>query len=66
MLIQSPSRLRFLQGVKLNMVTGPDEMNVAGKIMGADGAIGSTYNIHLKTFVACQAAFDKGDVAEVS
>lgn len=52
------------QGVKLNMVTGPDEMNVAGKIMGSDGAIGSTYNIHLKTFVACQAAFDKGDVAE--
>lgn len=49
---------------KLNMVTGPDEMNVAGKIMGADGAIGSTYNIHLKTYLDMQAAFDAGRVKE--
>jgi dihydrodipicolinate synthase/N-acetylneuraminate lyase len=35
-------------GFKLNCVTGPDEMALAGLIMGSDGAIGSTYNIQVR------------------
>eukprot|EP01052_Picozoa_sp_SAG31_P042700 SAG31_NODE_6863_length_1867_cov_1.623869_2_plen_80_part_00 len=35
---------------KLNTVTGPDEMNVAGKAMGSHGAIGATFDFHSLLF----------------
>jgi dihydrodipicolinate synthase/N-acetylneuraminate lyase len=38
---------KAIVGFKLNCVTGPDEMALAGLIMGSDGAIGSTYNIQV-------------------
>lgn len=54
---------RILGGGPLNALTGPDEMAVAGRVMGADGCIGSTYNLQTKTFVEIYAAIDRGDVA---
>lgn len=41
-----------LSGGRLNALTGPDEMFIAGLFMGSDGAIGSTYNIIPRQFVA--------------
>jgi N-acetylneuraminate lyase len=42
---------------------GFDEMYAAGAIMGADGGIGSTYNLFGKLYVAIDAAVRAGDVA---
>jgi len=54
---------RICGGGPLNALTGPDEMAVAGRVMGADGCIGSTYNVQTRTFVEIYAALDCGDVA---
>merc|ERR1711934_1217970 len=53
-------------GHRLNAVTGPDEMAVAGLAMGADGAIGSTYNVQPKLNCAMHAAFKAGQVEEAT
>ncbi|MFO1151190.1 MAG: N-acetylneuraminate lyase [Alsobacter sp.] len=42
---------------------GYDEMCLAGLAMGADGAIGTTYNVMGDLFVALEAAFRAGDLA---
>jgi N-acetylneuraminate lyase len=55
-----------LKGKKLNVVSGPDEMMVAGQAMGADGAIGSTYNVLCKWFVDMYQAFRAGDVQKAA
>jgi len=47
---------------KINAVTGPDEMCLAGMVMGSDGAIGSTYNIMPRLFVSMYEAFHSGNV----
>jgi len=52
---------QILDKSDFNMVTGPDEMNIAGKAMGAHGAIGSTYNVHMKNYVKMDNAFKNGD-----
>lgn len=57
-------RLVHLGEGKLNCITGPDEMNLAGKVMGSDGAIGSTYNVQPKLYLRMHAAFLAGDIAE--
>ena len=49
-------------GGKLNALTGPDEMCLAGMVMGSDGAIGSTYNIMPRLFVGMYEAFHRGDI----
>ncbi|MCP8937769.1 N-acetylneuraminate lyase [Alsobacter sp. SYSU M60028] len=41
---------------------GYDEMCLAGLAMGADGAIGTTYNVMGDLFVALEAAFRVGDL----
>jgi N-acetylneuraminate lyase len=41
---------------------GYDEMCLAGLAMGADGAIGTTYNVMGDIFVALDAAFHAGDL----
>lgn len=51
------------KGKDLNMISGPDEMNVAFAVMGSDGAIGSTYNLMPKMFVRLRNAFENGDMA---
>jgi len=47
---------------KINAVTGPDEMCLAGMVMGSDGAIGSTYNIMPRLFISMYDAFHSGDI----
>lgn len=51
-------------GRQVNAVTGPDEMALAGLIMGSDGAIGSTYNIQPKINVRMHEAFRAGNIAK--
>lgn len=53
---------KVLGGEPLNALTGPDEMAIAGRVMGADGCIGSTYNVQCRTLVEMYAAIDRGDV----
>ena len=48
----------------LNAITGPDEMCVAGLVMGSDGAIGSTYNIMPRMFLRMYNSFQSGNVRE--
>lgn len=43
---------------------GYDEVCLAGLAMGADGAIGTTYNVMGHLFVALQEAFEAGRMAE--
>ncbi len=53
-----------LSGGRLNAITGPDEMCVAGFVMGSDGAIGSTYNIMPRMFLRMYDAFRNGRIQE--
>ncbi len=53
-----------LSSGSINAITGPDEMCVAGMIMGSDGAIGSTYNIMPRLFSEMYTAFHEGRVRE--
>lgn len=53
-----------LSGGGLNAITGPDEMCVAGFVMGSDGAIGSTYNIMPRMFLRMYDAFRNGRIQE--
>ena len=55
-------RLVYCSGGRLNALTGPDEMCLAGMVMGSDGAIGSTYNIIPRLVVRMYEAFRAGDV----
>jgi N-acetylneuraminate lyase len=50
-------------GRALNIVSGPDEMMLAAQAMGADGAIGLTYNFIGKLFVDAYHAFHAGEIA---
>ena len=52
-----------LDGGRLNVMSGPDEMMVAAQAMGADGAIGTTQNILPRLFAQIYEAFHAGDVA---
>lgn len=47
---------------QLNLITGPDEMCVAGMVMGSDAAIGTTYNVMPKRYVEMRRAFEAGDI----
>jgi len=58
--------LEFKSGMKLNVVSGPDEMMVAGQAMGAHGAIGTTYNLLCKYFLDMYKAFNAGDVKKAT
>ena len=49
-------------GGTLNALTGPDEMCVAGMVMGSDGAIGTTYNVIPRLIVGMYDAFHRGDI----
>jgi len=50
-------RLIQLSDGKLNCLTGPDEMFLAGLVMGSDGAIGTTYNFMPEHFVGIYQDF---------
>jgi N-acetylneuraminate lyase len=55
-------RIIELDSGRLNVVSGPDEMMIAAQAMGADGAIGSTYNVLPGLFVQAYEAFNAGDL----
>ena len=50
-------------GGELNAISGPDQMALPAMVMGADAAIGSTYNVMPKLFLAMRRAFEEGDLA---
>lgn len=56
------SRYKKIDGGNINIFNGPDETCALGLMMGADGAIGSTYNIMPRTFVGIYNAVQAGDV----
>ena len=49
-------------GGGINAVSGPDEMALPAMVMGADAAIGTTYNIMPKIFLKMRRDFDAGDL----
>ena len=51
-----------IDGGRLNTLNGPDEMLICGLSIGADGAIGTTYNIVPKLAVKVYDAFRSGDM----
>ena len=58
------SRYKKIDGGNINIFNGPDETCALGLMMGADGAIVSTYNIMPRTFVGIYNAVQAGDVRE--
>lgn len=59
-----------LQGIKqqtegkVNVLTGPDELLLAGLVMGSDGAIGTTYNAFPHHAVAIHENYKNGNIRE--
>lgn len=54
-------RITQLNGGDINVINGPDETLVCGLTMGADGGIGSTYNLMGDWYVELYNAFRAGD-----
>lgn len=50
-----------LNGGDINVINGPDETLICGLMMGADGGIGSTYNLMGAWYVELYDAFRAGD-----
>ena len=50
-------------GGEINAISGPDQMALPAMVMGADAAIGSTYNVMPKLFLEMRRAFEDGDLA---
>lgn len=53
---------KHFAGGKYNMLWGRDEELLAALAMGADGAVGSTYNYHTPVYQRMIDAFRKGDI----
>ena len=60
----SMQRITQLNGGDINVINGPDEMLICGLTMGADGGIGSTYNLMPKRFLKLFSAFREGRFEE--
>ena len=56
-------RICELNGGDINVLNGPDEMLLCGLAMGADGGIGTTYNIMPDWFCSLYDAFRAGDLS---
>lgn len=56
------SILKMLRGGDINVINGPDETLICGLSMGADGGIGSTYNLMPDKFVSLYRAFSEGNI----
>ena len=56
------NQLTQLNGRNINVINGPDEMLLCGLVMGADGGIGSTYNIMPKQYRRLFDAYRAGDL----
>ncbi len=57
------SLLKMIDGGNINVINGPDETLISGLAMGADGGIGSTYNLMPERYVRLYNAFTRGDLA---
>ena len=57
-------RLVDVGGDDLNAISGPDEMCLAGLVMGADGAIGSTYNVMPRLYLELYGHFQAGRIRQ--
>lgn len=57
-------RIIALSDGKLNCLTGPDEMFIAGLVMGSDGAIGTTYNFMANHFIGMYKNFLASQIQE--
>ncbi len=55
-------KIKNVNGGDINILNGPDECMLAGLAMGADGAVGTTYNLMPKTSSAIYDCFKKGDI----
>ncbi|MBQ8952564.1 MAG: dihydrodipicolinate synthase family protein [Clostridia bacterium] len=58
------TRYKKLDGGNINIINGPDETCMLGLLMGADAAIGSTYNVMPRLFVTLYEAVKAGRVSE--
>ena len=54
-------RIAELNGGDINVINGPDEMLICGLTMGADGGIGSTYNLMPEWFAELYRLFRAGE-----
>ena len=57
-------RIKELNNGDINVINGPDEMLLCGLVMGADGGIGSTYNIMPKQYVEIYESFISGNIVK--
>ena len=57
-------QLKTIRDGDINILNGPDECMMAGLAMGADGAIGTTYNLMPATAVAVYDNFKAGRIGE--
>lgn len=51
-------------GHRINVLTGPDELLLAGLVMGSDGAVGTTYNAFPNHSVAIYKHHQEGNIRE--
>lgn len=64
------SNFHITQGIaqqtehRINVLTGPDELLLAGLVMGSDGAIGTTYNAFPNHSVAIYQNHQEGNIRE--
>ena len=57
-------RFKKLSGGDINVFNGSDESLLCGLVMGADGGIGSTYNVMPKLFVSLYQEFQTGNIVK--
>lgn len=64
------SNFHITQGItqqtqhRINILTGPDELLLAGLVMGSDGAVGTTYNAFPNHSVAIYRNHQEGNIRE--
>ncbi len=56
-------KTKEVNGGNINLINGPDETLICGLVMGADGGIGTTYNLMPDWYAKLYDAFQAGDIA---
>ena len=57
-------KMKLVNGGNINLLNGPDESMLAGLVMGADGAIGTTYNLIPKIACSIYDNFTSGNISK--
>jgi N-acetylneuraminate lyase len=57
-------RIKTVNGGDINVLNGPDESMLSGLVMGADGAIGTSYNVMPDQACGIYNSFKAGNLAE--